>query len=153
MFKSHVRPIVRETVHNVYDYSIIRVYLLQNDPWVWKRLQSKQHYSVILISAWTACTSNDRRRELPSVLSLARTAHRGSILLLHLWQWKASLSRLMVATQQVGEKDDMGALDKERLTVVWLAESGGCILCQVAMTNASSFPPGVKSNIPQSPLW
>jgi hypothetical protein len=31
---------------------------------------------------------------------------------------KASLSRLMVTTQQVGEQDDMEALDKERLTVV-----------------------------------
>jgi hypothetical protein len=38
-------------------------------------------------------------------------------MLLHLWQQKASWSRLMVATQQVGEKDDMGALDKERLVI------------------------------------
>jgi hypothetical protein len=29
-----------------YDYSIIKVYLLQNDPWVSKRLQSKHHHSV-----------------------------------------------------------------------------------------------------------
>jgi hypothetical protein len=29
-----------------------------------------------------------------------------------------SLSRLMIATHQVGGKDDMGALDKERLMVV-----------------------------------
>jgi hypothetical protein len=53
---------------------------------------------------------------MPSFPLLARTGLQGSILLLHLWQRKASLSRLMVATQQVGEINDMGALDKERLT-------------------------------------
>jgi hypothetical protein len=29
-----------------YDYNSIRVYLLQNDTWVWKRLHSKQHHDV-----------------------------------------------------------------------------------------------------------
>jgi uncharacterized protein YjhX (UPF0386 family) len=29
-----------------YDYNIIRVYLLQNDLWVLKRLQSKQHHGL-----------------------------------------------------------------------------------------------------------
>jgi hypothetical protein len=60
----------------------------------------------------------------------------------------------MVATQQVGKKDDMGPLDKERLTEVSLAESGGCILCQAAMSNAkSSSPRDMTSNIAQRPLW
>jgi hypothetical protein len=61
----------------------------------------------------TASTGDDKMRGLPSFPLLARTGHRGSILLLHLWQQKASLSRLMVATQQVGENHGMGALDKE----------------------------------------
>jgi hypothetical protein len=43
---------------------------------------------------------------------------KGSILLFHLWQRKPRLSRLMVATQQVQKNHDIGALDKERLTVV-----------------------------------
>jgi hypothetical protein len=47
----------------------------------------------------------------------------------------------MVATQQAGKKDDMGALDNERLAVVCLEESGGCILCQAAMTNTKSSSP------------
>jgi hypothetical protein len=107
----------------------------------------------ILSVAWTASTGDDRRRDLPSFLPLAWASHQGSIMLLHLWQQKASWSRLMVATQQVGEKDDMGALDKERLVMDWLAESGGCILCQASMTNAkSSSPWDATSNIPQSPL-
>jgi hypothetical protein len=29
-----------------YYYCISRVHLLQNDPWIWKRLQTKQHHSV-----------------------------------------------------------------------------------------------------------
>jgi hypothetical protein len=50
----------------------------------------------------------------------------------------------MVATQQVGGGDDMGFR---------LVESGGCILCQAAMTNAkSSSPRDATSNLPQSPL-
>jgi hypothetical protein len=39
-------------------------------------------------------------------------------MLLHLWQQKASLSRLIVATQQVWENHDFGVLVKERLIVV-----------------------------------
>jgi hypothetical protein len=55
---------------------------------------------------------------MPSFLPFSQTGCPGSILLLHLWQQKASLSRLMVPTQQVWENHDTGALDKERLTVV-----------------------------------
>jgi hypothetical protein len=47
-----------------------------------------------------------------------------------------------------------GGLRQGRLTMVWLAESGCCILCQAVTTKAkSSSPRHVTSNIPQSPLW
>jgi hypothetical protein len=58
----------------------------------------------ILSTAGTASTGDDRRRGMPSFLPLARTVLLDSILLDHLWLQKASWSRLMVATQQVGEK-------------------------------------------------
>jgi hypothetical protein len=69
--------------------------------------------AIILSAAWIASTSDDRRRYLPSFLLPARIGHQGSILWLHLWQRRASLSRLVVATQQVWENHDMGALGKE----------------------------------------
>jgi hypothetical protein len=77
----------------------------------------------ILSTAWTTSTGNDRRRDLPSIPLLARTGRRGTILLLHQWQWKASLSRLMVATQQGGGNHDMGALDKEASLLVDLQKA------------------------------
>jgi hypothetical protein len=56
-------------------------------------------------------TGDDRGRGLLSFIPLARTGHRDCIWLLdHLWQQKQSVSRLTVATQQVGGKDDMGAI-------------------------------------------
>jgi hypothetical protein len=58
----------------------------------------------ILSVASMASTGDDRRRDLPSFPLLDQTGRRGSILLLHLWKQKASSSRLIVATQQVGEK-------------------------------------------------
>jgi hypothetical protein len=53
----------------------------------------------------------------------------------------------MVATQQVWENHDMGALDKERLTVV-------LDLQKLVVTSyaKSSSPRDATSNIPQSPL-
>jgi hypothetical protein len=57
----------------------------------------------ILSVASMASTCDDRRSDLPSFPLLARISRRGSILLLPLWKQKASLSRLIVATQQVGE--------------------------------------------------
>jgi hypothetical protein len=42
----------------------------------------------------------------------------------------------MVATQQVGENNDIEALDKERLTVVQTCRERWCIICQAAMTHA-----------------
>jgi hypothetical protein len=65
-----------------------------------------------------ASTGDDQGRGLPSFLPFSRTGLWDTILLHILWQQRASLSRLMVATQQVWESNDMGALDKERLTVV-----------------------------------
>jgi hypothetical protein len=62
-----------------------------------------------------ASAGNDQGRGLPSFPLPARTSRRGSILLLHLWQRKASLSKLMIATQEVGKNNDIGASDKERL--------------------------------------
>jgi hypothetical protein len=82
---------------------------------------------------YRACsnTGTDRGRGLPGFLPPAWTSLVDSIqLLVHLWQQKASLSRLMVATQQVGEKMTWGLFNKEGLTWVWLAESGGYDLCQ-----------------------
>jgi hypothetical protein len=65
-----------------------------------------------------ASIGDDQGRGLPKFLPLAQTGLRDSILLHYLWQRRASLSRLIVATQQVWENHDMGALDKERLTIV-----------------------------------
>jgi hypothetical protein len=76
-------------------------------------------------------TGTDRARGLLSFLLLAWTDLLNSNrLLVHLCQWKAVLSRLMVATQQVGEKMTWGLFHKEGLTQVWLAESGGYNLYQ-----------------------
>jgi hypothetical protein len=87
--------------------------------------------SFILSVAWTASTGADRGRGLPSFLPPAWTGLLDSIrLLVYLCQRKASLSRLMVATQQVGEKMTRGLFNKVVLTRVWLAESGGYDLCQ-----------------------
>jgi hypothetical protein len=58
---------------------------------------------------------DDRGRGLPSFLPLAQTSLLDFIWLLHLWQQKASLSRLMVATQKVGGKDDMRTTHQGRL--------------------------------------
>jgi hypothetical protein len=70
-------------------------------------------------------------RGLPSFLPPTRTGLLDPIrLLVHLWQRKASLSRLMIGTQQVGEKMTRMLFHKEDLTWVWLAESGGYDLCQ-----------------------
>jgi hypothetical protein len=77
-----------------------------------------------------ASTCVDRGRGLPSFLPLARTGLMDSTRLLdHLWQQKSRLSRLMVATQQVGE-NDMRVVQQGRLDAVWLTESGGYNLCQ-----------------------
>jgi hypothetical protein len=113
-----------------YDYSINKVYLLQNEPRIWKDYRASSTTAFILSMAWTTSTGDDRGRGLSSFPPLAWTGHLDSILLDHLWQWKARLSRLMVATQQVREKMAWGLFVKECLTQVWLAESGGCILCQ-----------------------
>jgi hypothetical protein len=87
--------------------------------------------SFILSVAWSATTGADRGRGLPRFLHPSQTGLLDPIrLLVHLWQWKASLNRLMVATQQVGEKMTWGLFNKEGLTQVWLIESGGYDLCQ-----------------------
>jgi hypothetical protein len=65
-----------------------------------------------------ASTGDDQGRGQRSFLPLDRTGLQGPILLFHLWQRKASFIGLMVATQQVCENHDMGALDKERMTMV-----------------------------------
>jgi hypothetical protein len=65
-----------------------------------------------------ASTGDDQGRGQRSFLPLDRTGLQGPILLFHLWQRKASFNGLMVATQQVWENHDMGALDKERMTMV-----------------------------------
>jgi hypothetical protein len=85
----------------------------------------------ILSTIWKFSTRDDRGRGLPSFLPLARTDLLNSIRLLdHLWQWKASLNRLMVAAHQVGEMMTWELFIKEGLIFVWLAESGGHIICQ-----------------------
>jgi hypothetical protein len=87
--------------------------------------------SFILNAASTTSTGPDRGRGMPSFLPHARTSLPDSIrLLFHLWQWKASLSRLMVATQQVGEKITWELFNKGGLTWFLLAESGGYDICQ-----------------------
>jgi hypothetical protein len=101
-----------------YDYNITRVYLLQNDPWGWKRLQSKQHHIIYSKRGLNGLHRRWPGESMPTLPLLAWTGHHGSILLLHLWQWKTNLSRLMVATQQVCENNDMGTLDNGKLTVV-----------------------------------
>jgi hypothetical protein len=84
--------------------------------------------------AWTAYIGTDRGRGLPSFLPPARTGLLDSIrYLVHLWQRKACLSTLMVATQQVGEKMTWGLFNNEGLTRVRLAESCGYDLCQVLL--------------------
>jgi hypothetical protein len=62
-----------------YAYDIITVYLLQNDPWVWKRLQSKQHHNAYSNRGLTTSTGDDQGRSLPSFLPLARTSLLDSI--------------------------------------------------------------------------
>jgi hypothetical protein len=66
-----------------------------------------------------ASTGIDWGSGLPSFLPLAQTGLLNPIrLLVQLWQRKASLSTLMVATQQVGEKMTRGLFIKEGLTRV-----------------------------------
>jgi hypothetical protein len=73
-----------------------------------------------------ASTGADQGRGLPSFRPLARTDLLDSNrLMVPLWQQKASLSRLMVVTQQVGENMTRWLFHKEGLTWVWLAESCG----------------------------
>jgi hypothetical protein len=54
-----------------------------------------------------ASTGEDQGRGPPSFLLPARTGHRCSILQDYLWQRSASLSKLMIATHQVWEKNEM----------------------------------------------
>jgi hypothetical protein len=83
----------------------------------------------ILSAAWMASTGADQGRGLPSILPLARTGLMDFIRLLdHLWQRKVILSRLVVATQQVGRKDDIravqqGRLDLQKVVVTTYAKS------------------------------
>jgi hypothetical protein len=94
----------------------------------------------ILSVIWTATTDADWGRGLPSFLPLARTGLLDSIRLLdHLWQWKTSLSRLMIATHQVGEKMTWGLFNKEGLTWVWLVESGGYNIYQKLLSLILSY--------------
>jgi hypothetical protein len=99
--------------------------------------RSKKNYracnntSFILRTAWTVSSSTDRGRGLPSFLPPARTGLLDSIqLLVHLWKWKASLSRLLAATQQEWVRMTWGLFNKEGLTWVWLPESNGYDLWQ-----------------------
>jgi hypothetical protein len=63
-----------------------------------------------------ASTGAVQGRGLPRFLPLVRTVLLDSIRLLDdLWQQKASLSRLMVTTQQVEGKDDMRAIQQAGL--------------------------------------
>jgi hypothetical protein len=93
-----------------YAYNIIRVYLLKNDPRSEKDYRASNITTFILSVAWTTSTGDDWGRGMPSFLPLTRTSCWGSTLLLHLCQWKASLSILMVCIQQVGGKYDMRAI-------------------------------------------
>jgi hypothetical protein len=79
-----------------------------------KDYRGSSNTSFILSAAWMASTCARRGRGLPSFLPLAQTGLLDSNrLLVHLWQRKASLSRLT-----------WGLFHKEGLTWVWLAESG-----------------------------
>jgi hypothetical protein len=104
----------------------------------------------ILSVAWMASTGTDQRRVLPSFLALAWTSLLGSIrLLYHLWQGKACLNRLMLATQQVGGEDNMRVVQQGRIDL-------GYSLCQkllwlIISSNAS--PRNATTNLPWSPLW
>jgi hypothetical protein len=137
-----------------YNYNNIRVSLTKWPLGLKKDYRTNSITTIILSTAWMASTGEDRRRDLPNFLLPARTGHRSSIMWLHLWQWKASLSRLMVATQQVGEKMTWGLYAYEGLAMVWLAKSGGCILCLKDSTtkSKSSSPLDATLNIPQIPL-
>jgi hypothetical protein len=69
-----------------------------------KNYKASSITTFILSTAWMASTGDDRGRGTPSFLPLAWTGRWDSILLLHIWNWKASLSRLVDATQQLGGK-------------------------------------------------
>jgi hypothetical protein len=93
--------------------SIRRLYMFILSVYSEKDYRASSITAFILRVAWTTSTGDDWGRGLPSFLPLAWTGHRGSTLLLHLWQWKASLSRLMVATPQVREKMTWGLFVKD----------------------------------------
>jgi hypothetical protein len=131
MFNSHVRPTVMVKQLNVTITVLLEYISFKMTPGSKNDYKASINTSFILSVAWMGSTGANRGRGLPTSLPLARTGHHDSIPLLdHLWQWKARLSRLLIPTQQVGEKMTWGLFHNEGLTWVWLAESGGYNLYQ-----------------------
>jgi hypothetical protein len=99
MFKSHVLQQYGEQIQYL---NKLQAKILQNDHWIRKKITIKQPRK-------SKCRCDfhrhNRRRGRPSLhlLALAGTLD--------------SLNRLMVVTQQVGEKYDMKAINKEGLTL------------------------------------
>jgi hypothetical protein len=66
--------------------------------WSEKDYRAHNNAMIILSADERVPTGDDRGRGPPSFLLPARTGRRGSILLDHLWQRRASLSLIIVAT-------------------------------------------------------
>jgi hypothetical protein len=143
-------------VHNVLITTISEYTFDKMTPECEKDYRASDITTFILSMAQTTSTCDDRGSGLPGFLPLARTGHRDSIWLLdHLWQWKTSLSRLMVACQHVGEKMTWGLSIKDCRLRFDLQKAVVANYVKAAMThsNANIYSPGsVTSNVPHNPL-
>jgi hypothetical protein len=120
--------------------------------------RARQHHNIYYRRGLDGLHRRCRGRGLPRFLPLVRTGLLDSIRLLDdLWQRRTSLSKLMVATQQVEGKDDMRAIQQGRLDTGftcrkwWLQPMPK--VARTHYTSNISSPRNVTCNQPQSPLW